>query len=75
MARAGGNPFFGEEIVRDLAERGVISGERGAYICLADGGEASVPATFKQPSPRELTVSTRAPNARCRDGGHRDAVR
>ena len=53
VARAGGNPFFAEEIVRDLAERGVISGERGAYICLADGGEASVPATL------QATISAR----------------
>src|ERR1700758_293069 len=30
--RAAGNPFFAEEIVRDLAERGVLSGERGAYL-------------------------------------------
>ena len=29
--RAAGNPFFAEEIVRDLAERGVLHGERGAY--------------------------------------------
>ena len=28
--RAAGNPFFAEEIVRDLAERGVLLGERGA---------------------------------------------
>jgi class 3 adenylate cyclase len=33
--RAGGNPFFAEEIVRELAERGVLRGERGAYISTA----------------------------------------
>ena len=27
--RAAGNPFFAEEIVRELAERGVLAGERG----------------------------------------------
>ena len=27
--RAAGNPFFAEEIVRDLAERNVIDGRRG----------------------------------------------
>ena len=27
--RAAGNPFFAEEIVRELAERGVLRGERG----------------------------------------------
>ena len=30
-ARAAGNPFFAEEIVRDLAERGVLHGRRGEY--------------------------------------------
>jgi adenylate cyclase len=42
--RSAGNPFFTEEIVRDLAERGVIEGERGAYICRTDG-DVAVPAT------------------------------
>ena len=30
--RAAGNPFFAEEIVRELAERGVLRGER-AHTC------------------------------------------
>ncbi len=30
--RAAGNPFFAEEIVRELAERGVLQGEPGAYV-------------------------------------------
>ena len=34
-ARAAGNPFFVEEIVRDLAERGVLHGQPGAYRCAA----------------------------------------
>jgi predicted ATPase len=34
--RAAGNPFFAEEIVRELAERGVLHGERGAYESVAD---------------------------------------
>ena len=46
-ARAAGNPFFAEEIVRDLAERGVLFGQRGAYVCRADIGEISVPATLQ----------------------------
>src|SRR4029077_17215362 len=29
--KAAGNPFFAEEIVRDLAERGVLRGNRSAY--------------------------------------------
>ncbi len=44
--RAAGNPLFTEEIVRDLAERNVLGGERGAYICQADA-EATVPATVQ----------------------------
>ena len=46
-ARAAGNPFFAEEIVRDLAERGVLRGRRGAYVCRPDAAEVSVPATLQ----------------------------
>jgi adenylate cyclase len=46
-ARAAGNPFFTEEIVRDLVERGVIGGQRGAYLCASDVGLISVPATLQ----------------------------
>jgi class 3 adenylate cyclase len=45
--RAAGNPFFAEEIVRELAERGVLHGERGAYISTTEGGDISVPATLQ----------------------------
>jgi class 3 adenylate cyclase len=45
--RAAGNPFFAEEIARDLAERGVLRGERGGYVSTADVGEVSVPATLQ----------------------------
>ena len=45
--RAAGNPFFAEEIVRDLAERGVLHGERGGYASMADVSEVSVPATLQ----------------------------
>ena len=45
--RAGGNPFFAEEIVRDLAERGVLRGDRGGYVSTADVGEVRVPATLQ----------------------------
>ena len=34
--RAAGNPFFAEEMVRELAQRGVLAGERGGYVCRAD---------------------------------------
>ncbi len=46
-ARAAGNPFFAEEITRDLAERGVLVGERGNYACCTDVAEVSVPATLQ----------------------------
>jgi class 3 adenylate cyclase len=45
--RAAGNPFFAEEIVRELAERGVLIGETGAYISTADVAEVNVPATLQ----------------------------
>ena len=45
-ARADGNPFFAEEIVRELAERGVLQGRTGAYVSAADVGEVKVPATL-----------------------------
>jgi class 3 adenylate cyclase len=46
-ARAAGNPFFAEEMVRDLAERGVVRGGRGAYASTADVGDVRVPATLQ----------------------------
>ncbi len=45
--RAAGNPFFAEEIVRDLAERGVLRGERGTYVSMGEVAEVSVPATLQ----------------------------
>jgi class 3 adenylate cyclase/RecA/RadA recombinase len=45
--RAAGNPFFAEEITRDLAERGVLVGERGDYTCRTDVAEVSVPPTLQ----------------------------
>jgi AAA ATPase domain len=47
VARAAGNPFFAEEMVRELAQRGVLAGERGGYVCRADVAEVSVPATVQ----------------------------
>jgi adenylate cyclase len=46
-ARAAGNPFFVEEMVRDLAERGVVHGEPGAYIVRGDVADVRVPATLQ----------------------------
>jgi hypothetical protein len=45
--RAAGNPFFAQEMVRELAQRGVLTGQRGGYLCRADVAELSVPATVQ----------------------------
>ena len=45
--RAAGNPFFTEEMVRELAQRGVLVGERGDYVCRVDVAEVAVPATVQ----------------------------
>ncbi len=45
--RASGNPFFAEEMVRELAQRGVLAGEIGGYTCGADVAEVSVPSTVE----------------------------
>ena len=61
--RAAGNPFFAEEIVRELAERGVLRGQPGAYMSAAEVSEVSVPATL------QATVAARIdrldPRAKC----------
>ena len=45
--RAAGNPFFAEEIVRELAERGVLRGEPGVFLSAVEVGEVSVPVTLQ----------------------------
>ena len=45
--RAGGNPFFAEEMVLELVQRGVLVGQPGEYICHVDVAELSVPATVQ----------------------------
>lgn len=45
--RAAGNPFFAGEIVRDLAERGVLNGDHGAYVCREESADISVPSTLQ----------------------------
>ena len=39
--RAAGNPFFAEEMVREFAQRGVLTGEHGGYVCRADVADVS----------------------------------
>ena len=45
--KAAGNPFFAEEMVRDLVERRVLRGERGAYLSTAEAANVNVPATLQ----------------------------
>ncbi|MGB8503149.1 adenylate/guanylate cyclase domain-containing protein, partial [Mycobacterium sp.] len=45
--RASGNPFFVEEMVRDLAERGVLHGQPGGYSLRGDLTNVDVPATLQ----------------------------
>jgi len=47
LENAGGNPFFAEEMVRELAQRGVLDGARGGYVCRADVADVNVPATVQ----------------------------
>ncbi|ORB65291.1 ATP-binding protein [Mycolicibacterium tusciae] len=45
--RAAGNPFFAEEMVRELVQRGTLTGEAGDYVCRADVAEVTVPDTVQ----------------------------
>jgi hypothetical protein len=47
VERAAGNPFFAEEMVRELAERGVLRGNRSAYVSTLGAAEVSVPGTVQ----------------------------
>ena len=44
---AAGNPFFAEEIVRDLAERRVVDGKWGHYVCRLEPADLRVPASLQ----------------------------
>lgn len=45
--RSAGNPFFAEEMVRELAQRAVLGGSLGGYVCRSDAADVSVPATVQ----------------------------
>ena len=45
--RTGGNPFFIEEVVRELVEAGNLEGGRGAYQLTKPIGQTKVPATVQ----------------------------
>ena len=53
--RAAGNPFFAEEMVRELVQRGVLSGERGGYVCRADVADVVCRPPCRPPSRRAST--------------------
>ena len=46
-ARAAGNPFFAQEITRELAQRRVLAGQRGSHVCVEKAAEVRVPATLQ----------------------------
>ena len=63
--RAAGNPFFAEEMVRELAQRGVLAGERGGYLCRADVAELTrCRPRCRRPSRRASTGWPPRPSAR-----------
>ncbi|WP_241178658.1 adenylate/guanylate cyclase domain-containing protein [Mycobacterium sp. P7213] len=45
--RAAGNPFFAEEMVRELAQRGALEGEHGGYVCRTRAADVTVPPTVQ----------------------------
>ncbi len=47
VERAAGNPFFVEEMVREMAERGVLRGNPSAYVSTVGAAAVSVPATVQ----------------------------
>ena len=47
VERAAGNPFFAEELVRDLSERDILVGGRGCYLCIDPIADVHVPRTLQ----------------------------
>lgn len=47
VGRAAGNPFFAEEMVRELAQRGTLAGEHGGYVCHTRAADVAVPVTVQ----------------------------
>ncbi|MGZ4576199.1 MAG: AAA family ATPase [Mycobacterium sp.] len=45
--RVAGNPFFAQEIVRDLTERGALHGSQGSYLLNGEVADITVPATLQ----------------------------
>lgn len=47
LQRAGGNPFFVEEVVQSLVDAGVLEGTRGSYRLVGPLGSLRVPPTIQ----------------------------
>ncbi|MBI4574333.1 MAG: tetratricopeptide repeat protein [candidate division NC10 bacterium] len=47
IRRAGGNPFYLEEIVRSLVASGALARENDGWVCTADAGSVNVPPTIQ----------------------------
>jgi class 3 adenylate cyclase/tetratricopeptide (TPR) repeat protein len=45
--RTGGNPFFIEEVVKDLADKGSLSGDKGAYRLARSVDDVTIPPTVQ----------------------------
>jgi ABC-type transport system substrate-binding protein/class 3 adenylate cyclase len=48
VARAGGNPYFLEQALRDLVERGALQRVNGSFELAVDPGELEVPAAVQE---------------------------
>jgi hypothetical protein len=61
--RAAGNPFFAEEIVRELARRGVLRGEPGAHLSMAEVAEVRVPLELDLKDSRDNQPTAPSPSS------------
>ena len=64
--RTGGNPFFIEEVVRELAESGLLEGERGGYRLAGPIDETGSRRACSRPWRRGSTACRRRSSACCR---------
>ena len=75
--RAAGNPFFAEEMVRELVQRGVLAGSHGSYSCQTNAAEVRVPATVQAAIEARIdrltTLAKRTVNAAAVIGARFDA--
>ena len=73
--RAAGNPFFAQEITRELAERGVLVGKRGGYACHTEWLRSPFRPRCSRRSPPASTGSVRGQTDAGRRGDRRLSVR